>query len=110
MTITTGINDVGTELASSIDSSSVAHGWVRSPGGDFTQLGDPSSAGGTAPGAINDHGVIVGFYFDASGAAHGFVYAHGTFTTLDYPGAPASSSPPSTPPAPSSAVTSTHRA
>jgi hypothetical protein len=89
VTVTSGINDVGTALAYSIDSSGVSHGWVRSPGGDFTQLDDPLGAGGTTPGGINDRGVIVGFYFAASGALHGFVYDHGTFTTLDYPGAPA---------------------
>ena len=46
---------------------------------------------GTFPFGPNDRGVIVGAYQDPSNASvtHTFVYDHGTFTTLDYPGAPA---------------------
>jgi hypothetical protein len=87
VTFSSGINDVGIAVGAYTDSSGVSHGWVRSAGGSLTQLEDPSGAGGTFPVTINDAGVVVGYYFDASRATHGFVYDHGTFTTLDHPGA-----------------------
>jgi len=59
-----------------------------SPGRVFTQLDDPAAAGaGTLAFGINDYGLIVGQYYDPSGAYHGFIDDHGTFRTLDYPGA-----------------------
>jgi uncharacterized membrane protein len=87
VTASSGVNDVGTAVGAYLDSSGVPHGWVRSPHGNFTQLDDPSGVGGTSLFEINDAGVIVGGYTDGSGAGHGFVYDHGTFTTLDFPGA-----------------------
>ena len=89
VTGTSDINDFGTVVGLYVDSSGVPHGFVRSLFGKFTPLDDPAGAGGTIPEGINDRGVIVGVYFDTSGAADGFVYDHGTFTTLDYPGASA---------------------
>jgi probable HAF family extracellular repeat protein len=82
------INDLGTVVGFYLDSNGVPHGWIRSLGGNFTPLDDPSALGaGTFVYGINDRGVIVGAYFDASGAEHGFIDDRGTFTTLDYPGA-----------------------
>jgi hypothetical protein len=87
VTLSSGINDVGTAVGGYMDSSGVFHGWVRSPDGSFMQLDDPLGAGGTILSQINDNGMIVGSYTDASGVGHGFVYDHGSFTTIDFPGA-----------------------
>jgi probable HAF family extracellular repeat protein len=86
-TAPSGINDVGTAVGAYMDSNGVPHGWVRSRDGSFTQLDDPLGVGGSSANQINDNGLIVGSYADASGVGHGFVYDHGTFTTLDFPGA-----------------------
>lgn len=90
VTFPSSINDLGTTVGAFIDNNGVPHGWVRSPGGNFTQLDDPAALGaGTVAFGINDPGVTVGFYLDPSNASvmHGFAYEHGTFTTVDYPGA-----------------------
>ena len=87
VTAPSALNDWGTAVGAYLDSSGVPHGWVRWPSGRFTQLDDPAGVGGTSLFQINDAGVIVGGYTDASGTGHGFVYDHGTFTTLDFPGA-----------------------
>jgi len=94
VTVPQAINDLGTTVGYYTDSSGLSQGWVRSLAGDFTQLKDPAaSCGCTAAFGINDRGVIVGTYANPSNpsASHGFVYDHGTFTTLDYPGASSTS-------------------
>ena len=71
------------------DVNGVAHGFVRSPGGQFTTLDAPGagtvpdSGEGTFAYGITDAGTVVGFYTDTNGVAHGFVRApDGKFTTL----------------------------
>jgi uncharacterized membrane protein len=41
----------------------------------------------TTVAAVNSKGTVVGNWYDASFTEHGFVYAGGTVTTFDYPGA-----------------------
>jgi probable HAF family extracellular repeat protein len=60
----------------------------------YTTLDDPAGNGGTSPGGINDAGQIVGTYTvvtfshaNSFSTTHGFIYAGGTYTTLDAPGA-----------------------
>ena len=59
--------------------------------GNFTTIDHPGAAGGaeggTAAGAINDRGQIVGNYLDASGIIHGFLLIAGSFSPIDVPGA-----------------------
>jgi hypothetical protein len=82
------INDLGTAVGWWYDSANnVAHGWIRSPGDHFTQIDDPSAVLGTNPTGVSDTGLIVGTWVDASSNLHGFIDDHGTFRTLDYPGA-----------------------
>ena len=45
----------------------------------------------TAAEGINAAGNIVGAYIDAVGALHGFLLSRGDFTTIDFPGAVATS-------------------
>ncbi|MGA2184574.1 MAG: NHL repeat-containing protein, partial [Bryobacteraceae bacterium] len=41
----------------------------------------------TQPKGINDPGQIVGFYINGPPGSHGFLLNHGTYTSIDYPGA-----------------------
>jgi len=87
------------------DPNGGVHGYVRSPGGAYTEFdvtgAAPSPganclyyAGGTCPQAINDLGVVTGFDGDASGNFHGFVRsAAGKITTFDAPGGVGSTFP-----------------
>jgi probable HAF family extracellular repeat protein len=55
----------------------------------YTLLDDPlATPGGTGATGINDSGQVVGTYTHLdTDRQHGFLYAGGTYTTLDYPGA-----------------------
>jgi probable HAF family extracellular repeat protein len=59
----------------------------------YTTLHDPLATGAAATGAsgINDSGQVVGTYVHldtvTDGRQHGFLYAGGTYTMLDHPGA-----------------------
>jgi len=61
------------------DVHNVIHGFLRSPGGEFTTFDAPganSAAGsffGTFPLSINDAGIITGHYSDDVGRNHGFL-------------------------------------
>jgi hypothetical protein len=86
-----GINVWGAITGAYQDTSSVFHGFLRSPDGKFTSFDVPeadlSPFNGTTPSSINDLGVIAGSYFDASGFSHGFLRSpEGKFTTFDAPG------------------------
>jgi len=83
------INDLGIAVGGYYDTTTnVGHGWVRWPSGNFTPIDYPlSGVQGTFVTGINDRGLIVGNYTDESGEVHGFIDNHGTFTTLDFPGA-----------------------
>jgi hypothetical protein len=91
-TMPIGIVADGSILGWYIDSSTVYHGFLRSPAGGLTEFDAPGagtgSGQGTFPSGINSALAIVGFYADANGAFHGFLRSPGgTFTTLDAPGA-----------------------
>jgi hypothetical protein len=57
----------------------VAHGFVRSPSGEFTTFDAPGASSAAASGyatfadSINDAGAITGHYTDAHGVIHGFL-------------------------------------
>jgi uncharacterized membrane protein len=53
---------------------------------------DVPGATGTYAFGVNSAGQIVGSYFDSAGGYHGFVDSNGTFTTLNFPAAPDSTS------------------
>jgi probable HAF family extracellular repeat protein len=87
--IANGINDAGTIVGTTFDSTNVPHGFMLN-GGQLTQLDDPNAGtapffNGTQAYAINNHGTIVGSYSDANNNTHGFIYQNGVFTTLDDP-------------------------
>jgi YD repeat-containing protein len=66
------------------------NGFVDSAG-SFISITDPT-AGPSGPltyaNAINDSGEVAGEYIDQAQAVHGFIYSGGSYTTVDYPGAP----------------------
>ena len=69
-----------------MDTSYVAHGFVRAPGSTLTEFDVESPSYGTAADSINPAGAIAGVYTDASSVNHGFLRApDGTFTTFDAP-------------------------
>jgi hypothetical protein len=65
-------------------------GFVDSAG-SFISITDPV-AGPSGPftnaNGINDSGEVAGTYIDQAQAEHGFIYSGGSYTTIDYPGAP----------------------
>ena len=71
------INTAGVITGGYIDTSAVAHGFVRAANGTITTFDAPGAGTGTLQGtagiSINTAGVITGTYFDANGVAHGFV-------------------------------------
>jgi YD repeat-containing protein len=66
------------------------NGFVDSAG-TFISITDPV-AGPSGPltyaNGINDSGEVAGTYIDQAQAEHGFIYSGGSYTTIDYPGAP----------------------
>jgi hypothetical protein len=89
-----GLNNFGAITGSWYDANNNFHGFLRSPGGTFTDFEAPGADTtdqfyGTTPASINDLGAITGNYLDASGVFHGFLRSpDGTYTTpLDAPGA-----------------------
>ena len=93
-TVPESINDAGAITGHYIDVRNVTHGFVRTPGGEFTTLDAPGASStaafgyGTLPESINDAGAITGHYGDANGLYHGFLRSPGgKFTTFDAPGA-----------------------
>jgi hypothetical protein len=57
-----------------LDSSGVAHGFVRTCDGNFTPFDVPSDTGAveTAAFSINSLGAVTGEFLDSIGAMHGF--------------------------------------
>ena len=93
-TVPESINDAGAITGHYIDVRDVTHGFVRSPGGEFTALDAPGASSTAAPGfgtfpeSINSAGAIIGYFSDANGFPHGFLRSPGgKFTTFDAPGA-----------------------
>src|SRR5439155_22017742 len=65
-----------------------AFAWTSRANATFTTIDAPGAANGTSAAGINAHGQIVGSYSDAAGNNHSFLLDDGTFTTIDFPGAP----------------------
>jgi hypothetical protein len=87
VTVVRAINDRGTSAGSYTDINGVPHGWVRPLDGRFAQVDDPLGVDGTVIDGLNDRGELGGYWADSSDLYHGMVDMHGTFTTLDVPGA-----------------------
>jgi hypothetical protein len=86
-----GINPMGAITGYYVDGNSIAHGFVRSPGGAITTFDAPDAGGGvnqgTTAGSINPAGAIAGCYFDGQGKSHGFVRSvEGAIAEFDVPG------------------------
>jgi hypothetical protein len=87
-----GLNVWGAITSGYLDENNVYHGYLRSPGGVFTDFDAPGAgkglAQGTIPIGLNDLGVITGFYLDSNNVYHGFLGNPGRrFTDFDAPGA-----------------------
>ncbi len=86
-TAPTGINFLGTITGNVTDNSYGTHGFVGTPGGQFTDFDAPGAnptVGCTCPVGINDLGVIAGYDIDTNSVAHGFVRTpDGKITTFD---------------------------
>ena len=62
--------------------------FVRSTTGVFT-IFDPPGATSSSASTVNPSGAVVGSYTDAVGELfHGYLLKNGTYTTIDFPGAP----------------------
>jgi len=61
--------------------------WTSRAGATFNTIDVPGAANGTSAAGINARGQIVGSYADAAGHNLAFLLDHGTFTTIDFPGA-----------------------
>ena len=77
-TTLTGINNFGVVTGYFIDNStSVVHGFVRTPEGEITPFDDPAAGSGflqgTYPNSINDFGAISGSIIDSNRQGHGFL-------------------------------------
>ena len=88
------INAGGAITGAYQDASGTYHGFLRSPGGQYTTFDAPGADltpgdyNGTCPSAINDLGEITGQYWDINGVSHGFLRnREGKFTSFDAPGA-----------------------
>jgi hypothetical protein len=87
-----GLNEWGAVTSAYLDENNVYHGYLRSPGGGFTDFDAPGAgkglAQGTIPVSLNDLGVITGFYLDSNNVVHGFLKSPGRgITDFDVPGA-----------------------
>ena len=84
-TVATAINASGV-IAGSFQHSAV-HGFIRATNGAITTI-DVANSDGTFCIAINASGTVAGTYSDLNtDAYHGFIFANGTFTLFDAPGA-----------------------
>jgi hypothetical protein len=80
-----------------VDGNSVAHGFIRSADGNYTNI-DVTGAAGTQAYGINDQGTVVGWWFEANGLYHGYLRDdHGDFTYFDVPSAAPFQSQPGSP-------------
>jgi hypothetical protein len=93
-TFPSSINNGGAITGNYIDANEVIHGFLRSPGGEFTTFDAPGVSSVAAPGygtfpkRINDAGAITGHFTDVHNVIRGFVRSpSGKFTTFDAPGA-----------------------
>jgi hypothetical protein len=98
-TVPDGPTPTGTIVGFYLDGNFVAHGFLRSPNGEFTAFDAPGAGtmtnnpvpgvfAGTFPLGINPFGMVVGYYNDDNLVSHCFIRtADGTITTFDAPGA-----------------------
>jgi hypothetical protein len=105
-TFPSSINNAGTITGIYVDANTLYHGFLRSPGGEFTTVDAPGA--GTSVGTRfrafpavaatvniktrsinnNDRGAITGNYIDSNNVSHGFLRSpEGAFITLDAPAA-----------------------
>jgi hypothetical protein len=91
---TININNRGTITGNYVDSNNVSHGFLRSPGGEFSTFDAPGASSvaafgyGTFPKSINGAAAITGHYTDVHNVISGFVRnPSGRFTTFNAPGA-----------------------
>jgi hypothetical protein len=88
-----GLNIWGTIAATYTDANSVAHGFVRSPSGEFTTFDAPGAGNGPyqgtgcfsdCPVSLNDWGAITGIYIDGNNIYHGYIRSpQGKIKTID---------------------------
>lgn len=86
-TVVQGINNAGTIVGYYRTSSTGPTSGFRKTSSGTITLHFPNATS-TWAYAINDNGKIAGTYLDVSGNLHGFTYLNGTYTNVDYPGAP----------------------
>ena len=78
-TFPTSISNGGIITGHFVDANNVSHGFMRTPGGEFTTFAAPGagsafgSGSGTLPDSINEAGAITGHYSDAHRVNHGFL-------------------------------------
>src|SRR5580704_12292309 len=66
--------------------SGTTHSFVVSKKGVFSSF-DPPGAVSSGASTVNPSGAVFGAYTDSAGVEHGYLRSHGTFTTIDFPGA-----------------------
>lgn len=87
-----GIND-GSEITGTYydPATGLEPGFLRQPDGSFVDIAPPDSTGYTEANGINNSGTIVGRYFGNTPEFQGFEFSNGNYTTIDVPGATATS-------------------
>jgi hypothetical protein len=66
--------------------NTTTHSFVLSKKGNFTSF-DPPGATSSLAVTVIASGAVFGSYTDSGGVGHGYLLYHGTFTTIDFPGA-----------------------
>ena len=71
-----------------VDAGGILHSYLREPSGRIVKFDPPGAVNGSYPYAINAEGAIIGVFVDGVSNEHGFLRGqHGSFTTIDVPGA-----------------------
>jgi len=97
-TVPVGLTLTGTVVGYYFDGNFVAHGFLRTPSGQFTSFDAPGAGAsyyyingnfdGTFPLGTGPLGTVVGYYNDANDVSHCFIRTpNGEMTTFDAPGA-----------------------
>ena len=78
-TLALGVSSFGLSTGYWVDSSTVAHGFIRHPNGLIFKFDAPGAGAipgvfqGTIPQGMNFWGEIVGYLIDSNNAGHGFI-------------------------------------
>ena len=90
---TSGLNQWGAIAGTYIDATSVQHGFLRSPNGEFTTFDAPGAGTGSyqgtgcpsdCPTSLNNSGAIMGTYIDSNFVYHGYLRTpDGKIVTVD---------------------------